>query len=295
MDGVIVINKPKGLTSNDVVQKIRKILGTRQVGHCGTLDPLATGVLPILVGQGTKISKYLVEHNKTYIATIQLGEKRTTADSEGEVIETKQVKEVTVAEIEQVLSSFIGKQMQTPPIYSAIKKDGKKLYEYARQGIEVKVEPREIEISEIKLLEYNKQEKKITYKVTCSKGTYIRSLCEDIAIKLETVGYMSELIRTNVNDFTLEQSYTLEEIEQQKENIQDKIVTIEELFKNKEKIILDDRKYELFLNGVMLTYKLEDKLYRIYNNECFAGLGVINNKLLKRDVVVCSIERKSKF
>lgn len=289
MHGVIVINKPKGLTSNDVVQKIRKILGTRQVGHCGTLDPLATGVLPILVGQGTKLSKYLVEHNKTYIATIKLGEKRTTADSEGEILEKKKVEEFSIEEIENVLLSFIGKQMQTPPIYSAIKKDGKKLYEYARQGIEVKIEPREIEISAVELLQWNKENKQITYKVTCSKGTYIRSLCEDIAIKLETVGYMSELIRTNVNEFTLEQSYTLEEIEHNNENISDKIITIEELFKHKEKIVLDDRKYELFLNGVMLTYKLEDGVYRIYNKGQFVGLGVVKGELLKRDVIIWPI------
>lgn len=187
MDGVIIINKPKGYTSNDVVQKVRKRLGTRQVGHCGTLDPLATGVLPILVGQGTKTSKYLVEHNKTYMATIQLGEKKTTGDCEGETIETKPVKEMSKTKIEKVLSSFLGKQMQVPPKYSAIKKEGKKLYEYARQGIEVEIEPREIEIYKIALLNWEEEENQIVYEVMCSKGTYIRSLCEDIAEKLETV------------------------------------------------------------------------------------------------------------
>lgn len=286
MDGIIIINKPKGITSNDVVQKIRKILGTKQIGHCGTLDPLATGVLPILVGQGTKISKYLVEHNKTYIATIQLGEKRTTADSEGEIIETKQVKKMSAKEIRDVLLTFIGKQMQIPPKYSAIKKDGKKLYEYARKGIEVEIEPREIEISNIELVDYNKEKKQIKYKVKCSKGTYIRSLCEEIAQKLETVGYMSELIRTKVNEFTLIKSYTLEELEQNKENISKEIITIEELFKDSEKIVLNDRKCELFLNGVMLTYNLKDGIYCIYKEEQFIGLGVIKNKLLKRDVII---------
>lgn len=284
MNGIIIINKPKGITSNAVVQKVRKALNTKQVGHCGTLDPLATGVLPILVGQGTKISKYLVEHNKTYIATISLGEKTSTADSEGEVIQTKPVPELNENKIKEVLSSFCGKQMQIPPIYSAIKKDGKKLYEYARSGIQVEVEPRQIEIYSIDLIEWKQEGKEITYEVTCSKGTYIRSLCEDIAVRLNTVGFMKELIRTKVNDFTIEQAITIEELEIKKQNIE--IITIEDLFKQNKAIYLDDRKYELFLNGVMLTYQLEDGLYRIYHNKQFVGLGVINNRLLKRDVVV---------
>ena len=186
MDGVIIINKSKGITSSAVVQKVRKTLGTKQVGHCGTLDPLAIGVLPILVGQGTKISKYLVEHNKTYIATIKLGEKTETADSEGKVVEEKSIPILNENKIKDVLTSFIGKQMQVPPIYSAIKKDGKKLYEYARSGEQVEIEPREIELFDIELIEYNEKAQEIQYEVTCSKGTYIRSLCEDIAEKLGT-------------------------------------------------------------------------------------------------------------
>lgn len=133
MDGIIIINKPKKYTSNDIVQIVRKTFNTRQVGHCGTLDPLATGVLPILIGKGTKISKYLVEHNKTYIATIKLGEKTDTADSEGKITETKKIPNLDKKNIENTLNSFLGKQLQKPPIYSAIKKDGKKLYEYARE------------------------------------------------------------------------------------------------------------------------------------------------------------------
>lgn len=186
MNGVIIINKPKGITSNAVIQKVRKTLKTKQVGHCGTLDPLATGVLPILVGQGTKISKYLVEHDKTYIATIKLGEKTETADSEGKTIEEKPVPILEEKHITQVLESFLGKQMQKPPIYSAIKKDGKKLYEYARKGQSVEIEPRQIEIYKIKLLKFDKEDNTIMFKTTCSKGTYIRSLCEDIAEKLGT-------------------------------------------------------------------------------------------------------------
>lgn len=185
MNGIIIINKPKGLTSNDVVQKVRKIYGIKQVGHCGTLDPLATGVLPIMIGQATKISKYLVEHNKTYIATIKLGEKTETGDCEGKIIETKNVETYTKKEVQSILNSFLGETMQIPPMYSAIKVNGKKLYEYAREGTKIDIEPRKIIIYEIELISYKADE--IKYKVKCSKGTYIRTLCEDIAEKLGTV------------------------------------------------------------------------------------------------------------
>lgn len=187
MDGLILINKQKGFTSHDVVNVIRKKLNTKKVGHTGTLDPNATGVLPILIGKGTKISKYLMEHDKTYIATLKLGEKTDTGDSEGQVIEEKSIpKDLRKEDINDVLQNFFGKQKQVPPMYSAIKINGKKLYEYAREGKEVKLEAREIEIYKIELLEY--QNNKIKFEVECSKGTYIRTLCEDIAKKLGTVG-----------------------------------------------------------------------------------------------------------
>lgn len=183
MDGVLIINKPKGFTSHDVVNVLRKVLNTRKIGHTGTLDPNATGVLPILVGTATKISKYLVEHDKTYIATIKLGEKTDTGDSEGNVIEKNQnIPKLSYEQLEEVLKTFIGKQKQIPPIYSAIKVNGKKAYEYARHGQAVELEPRDIEIYSINLL--NLEEHEITFEVSCSKGTYIRVLCEDIAIKI---------------------------------------------------------------------------------------------------------------
>lgn len=276
MDGVIIINKSKGYTSNDVVQKVRKALNTKKVGHAGTLDPLATGVLPILVGKGTKLSKYLIEHDKTYIATVTLGEKKSTGDLEGETIEIKEVENITQNLIEQTLSIFLGKQKQLPPMYSAIKKDGKKLYEYAREGIEVERNPREIEIKDIKLLAYEKNT--ITFEVSCSKGTYIRTLCEDIAQRLGTVGYMSDLKRTRVNQFTIEDAVDLENI--------NKFISIEEIFNDKEFIKLDNQKLPLFLNGVLLTYKKTDGIYRIKNEENeFIGIGVINGGKLKRDVI----------
>lgn len=283
MDGLLIVNKPKGYTSHDVVNVVRKQLNIKKVGHTGTLDPNATGVLPILVGQATKISKYLIEHRKTYVATIELGEKRNTGDSEGELIETKRIPENLGKEnINKVLQNFLGKQKQIPPIYSAIKVNGKKLYEYARNGQKINIEPREIEIYKINLLQY--KEKEIKFEVECSKGTYIRTLCENIAEKLETVGYMKELERTSVDEFKLKNSIELINLNQ--EMAKEKIITIEEIFKNKEKIELNNRKLELFLNGVMLTHNLNDGVYKIYSDNNFIGLGIVNNKLLKRDVVI---------
>lgn len=283
MDGLILINKQKGFTSHDVVNVIRKKLNTKKVGHTGTLDPNATGVLPILIGKGTKISKYLMEHDKTYIATLKLGEKTDTGDSEGQVIEEKSIpKDLKKEDINDVLQSFLGKQKQLPPMYSAIKINGKKLYEYAREGKEVKIEPRDIEIYKIELLEY--QNNKIKFEVECSKGTYIRTLCEDISQKLETVGYMEELQRTKVNSFKIEDSILLDDITL--ENAEKNIIKIEKVFKEKDKINLDNKKLEMFLNGVKLTYSLSEDIYRIYNNEHFIGIGILKNGLLKRDIVI---------
>jgi len=285
MNGVLIINKPQGYTSHDIVNIIRKQLNTKKVGHTGTLDPNATGVLPILIGQATKVSKHLIEHNKTYIAELKLGEKSSTGDLEGEIIEKKDVPDLDIKIVEQVLESFLGKQKQIPPIYSAIKINGKKAYEYARNNQTIELEPREIEISNIELINLNSNV--ITYKVTCSKGTYIRTLCEDIAEKLGTVGLMQSLCRVEVNNFNLKQAITLEEIKGNNiEFISKKIIPIEKVFMDFPELNLNNRQKELFLNGVKLTYELKKGVHRIYNNGIFLGLGIIENNLLKRDVIV---------
>ena len=188
MNGVLIINKPKGYTSHDIVNVVRKKLNTKKVGHTGTLDPDATGVLPILIGTATKISKYLIEHKKIYMATVKLGYKTDTADASGKIIkEDKYFQKIDDKKIEDILASFLGKQKQVPPMYSAIKVDGKKLYEYAREGKEVEVKPREIEIYDICLEGYDNNNYEISFKVNCSKGTYIRTLCESVAEKLGTI------------------------------------------------------------------------------------------------------------
>ena len=291
MNGILIINKEKGCTSHDIVYKVKKIFNEK-VGHTGTLDPLAEGVLPILIGKGTLCSKYLINHDKKYVVNLALGQKTETADLEGKIIEEKNIpdKSLTQSKIEKVLKSFIGKQQQMPPIYSAIKVNGKKLYEYARKGQNVEIKPREIEIYDIKLINIDAQKKQIQFEVFCGKGTYIRSLCEDIAEKLETVGYMESLKRIQVGDFKIEESSKIQELEENKEDtkyLESKIISVEEIFKNKEKIKLDDKKMQLFLNGVKITKNQENDIYRIYDkNEKFIGIGIVQDKLLKRDIIL---------
>lgn len=287
MQGILIINKPQGFTSQDVVSKVKKTLNIKKAGHTGTLDPMATGVLPVLIGNYTKLSKYLIEHDKTYIAKIKVGEKSDTGDREGNIIKVQDVdlNKLSEENVKKVLDSFLGKQKQIPPMYSAIKVDGKKLYEYARQGIEVKLEPRDIEIYDIKLLSINNLE--IEFEVSCSKGTYIRSLCEDIAEKLGTIGYMSSLNRVLVDKFSIEEAIDFETLEKLKDNIEEKLITMEEVFSDLYKIKLNNRKKELFLNGVMLTFELEDGVYNIYSlQDEYIGTGTVKNNLLKRDIIV---------
>lgn len=285
LNGIIVINKPKGYTSHDVVAKVKKILNVKKVGHTGTLDPNATGVLPLLLNQGTKLSKYLIEHDKEYEVTLKLGIKTDTLDSEGNIIEKQEVDWNNLKNVKNVLNSFIGKQEQIPPMYSAIKINGKKLYEYARNGQNVEIVPRNIEIYEINLQEINKKENEIKFKVSCSKGTYIRSLAYDIAVKLGTIGYMKELNRTKVGRFNIENSITIEELEKISENIEEKVITMQELFKENKTINLTKEHLEKFLNGVKINIELENGIYNIYGKK-YIGLGIIRDNKLKRDIIL---------
>lgn len=289
MDGIIIINKEKNYTSNDVVNIVKKITKSK-VGHTGTLDPNATGVLPLLIGNATKISKYLINHDKEYEVVLQLGIRTETADVEGKVIEEKEVtaEMLNKDNIEEKLQQFIGKQEQIPPIYSAIKVNGKKLYEYARRGQEVELKPRQIEIYSIQLVGINEKEKQISFKVKCSKGTYIRSLCEDISKKLGTVGYMKELNRLQVGEFYIKDAVTISEMKEKIEagNLEN-IITIEEIFKNNPQIQLEQEQIEPYINGVKINTKKTNGVYRIYKpNGTFIGLGIIENSKLKRDLVI---------
>ena len=287
MNGIIIVNKPEGITSHDVVHKVKKIYNEK-VGHTGTLDPMATGVLPLLIGKGTLCSKYLIKHDKVYHVILELGKKTDTADVEGNVVEKCEVSTKLLEKkfVEETLKKFLGKQEQIPPMYSAIKVKGKKLYEYARKGIQVEVKSRQIEIFAIELNLIDKEKKQIEFTVSCSKGTYIRSLCEDIASKLGTIGFMKKLERKQVGDFTLEQAVTLEDLEQNI-NLSQSFITLEKFFEKSDKIELQENKYRHFLNGVKLTQKnKKDGVYRIYYNNKFIGTGIVENELLKRDIVL---------
>lgn len=288
INGILILDKPKNYTSHDVVAKVKKILNVKKVGHTGTLDPNATGVLILLLNQGTKFSKYLINHDKEYEVVLKLGIKTDTADGEGNIIEEREVKLKEETQIKKVLEGFIGKQKQLPPMYSAIKVDGKKLYEYAREGKKVELDSREIEIYSIELKNILKQENEIEFKVSCSKGTYIRSLCEDIAEKLETIGYMKELRRTKVGDYRIDEASTIEELENNKnEVIKNKLITLEKLLKNNSKIIINKEKLQMFLNGVKLDINKENGIYNIYTEDNnYIGIGIVKENKLKRDICI---------
>jgi len=210
MDGIFNVLKPPGMTSHDVISVMRKILQTKKVGHGGTLDPMAAGVLPVFVGKATRFLEYALEGNKAYRAVITFGSQTDTGDEEGKIIATSEIIPLSRETIIAVLQSFEGEGKQVPPMYSAISYQGQKLYKLARQGIEVEREPRSICIQSLKLVEYTN--KQIIVDVECSKGTFIRTLSEDIAHAFGMVGTMSFLLRYRVGDFNLETASTLEDI-----------------------------------------------------------------------------------
>ena len=241
--GVLLINKEKGMGSTHVVSKVRKYLNTRDVGHCGTLDPLAEGLLIVTVGKALKISKYLEATTKEYITTLTLGKTTKTLDAEGDFIEEKQINPFTKEDIMTAFSKLKGKILQTPPLYSAISKNGKRLYDYARNNEEVSIPPREVEIFDLELLDFN--ETTITYRISCSKGTYIRVVNDDLAKLLNNIGYTTFLKRTKVGDFNLDNAYTLSDIETN--NF--KFLSIKDSLKDFNKYYLNDFEYEIIIHG----------------------------------------------
>lgn len=216
VSGVLLIDKPQGMTSQQVVSKVKYLLksphhDSRKAGHTGTLDPMATGLLPICLGEATKFSHYQLNAVKSYQAIIKLGEQTDTGDAEGQVIATADVPLFNQVQLEDICQQFLGKQTQIPPMYSALKKDGKKLYELAREGIKIEREARNIELFSINLQPHSINE--LQLQVTCSKGTYVRVLGEDIATALGTVGHLTALRRTATGDFSLDKAITLADFE----------------------------------------------------------------------------------
>lgn len=266
MNGVLIIDKPKGITSRDVVNKVVKSFNTRKVGHTGTLDPIATGVLVICVGSATKLVEELTCNDKEYIASVELGTLTDTLDNTGNVLKEEECIK-TKDEIVNVLNSFMGKYMQEVPIYSAVKVKGKKLYEYARENKEVELPKREVEITNIELLddiEYKDNKTYFKFKCCVSKGTYIRSLIRDIALKLNTIGIMTDLRRIRQGNFKIENSITLEQLNE------NSLINIIDILDYKKIELMVDKEKEI-LNGAIIDniYNSNEVLF-IKNNQAIA-------------------------
>jgi len=271
-DGVLVVNKPKSYTSRDVVNKVSKILKTKKIGHTGTLDPIASGVLVLTIGRATKLSEVITSEEKTYIATAILGLQTETLDTEGEILKEENVN-LDKDKVIEVLNSFKKTYNQQVPIYSAVKVNGKKLYEYARNNEYVELPSREVAIKEIKLLDMFYENNKTIIKFICtvSKGTYIRSLINDIATSLNTFGIMSDLIRVKQGNYSIDDSYTIEQIENKDYNI----ITLEDILKDYYTVLMDVQLEFKVKNGVALKniynkdYVLfkSDNVLALYKNE----------------------------
>ena len=256
MNGIIIIDKDKGITSRDVVNIASKKLNTKKIGHTGTLDPIATGVLVLCIGKATKISELITSYDKTYLATIKLGIETDTLDITGVTIKEQEPPLLTEKKILEVLDSFLGVAEQEVPSYSAVKIKGKKLYEYARNNIEIELPKRKIEVYNIKLIDYKNN--LITFQVKVSKGTYIRSLIKDICLKLKTIGTMSDLRRLTQGDFLIEQAIKIEELDDKTNFISInealKEIQFEVVFGEKEAAIKNGKIMEKDFSGDLIKY-----------------------------------------
>ena len=288
MDGLFNIYKEAGMTSFDVVSQIRKIANTKSVGHSGTLDPNATGVLVVAVGRATKVIEYMENDDKIYNAELKLGVETDTEDVWGNVLKENNLKDydLNFEKVSEIIKSFIGKQIQVPPMYSALKVNGKKLYELAREGKEIERKGREIEIFDI----YNikMEEDKISFTVHCSKGTYIRTLCKDIGEKIGCGATMSKLERIKAGNFSSSTSLKLEDI---KDNPEKYIIDLESVLEKFPIIKLDEKEAIKYTNGIKLKKEdLEDGTYRVYINGKLYGICIVSNENIKPCKKIFSVD-----
>lgn len=294
MNGIINVLKPSNMTSHDVVSFMRRLTKIKKIGHTGTLDPNAAGVLPICIGKATRVSEYFndKEITKTYRGELFLGEKTDTLDKYGELLDKKDIVDFSSQKLSEAIEKYKGEISQIPPMYSAKKIDGQKLYQLARQGKEVERKPRNVTIFSLDIISQNK--KSIMFEIECSSGTYIRTLFEDISNELGNYGIMSFLLRKKVGEFSIENSYTLEEIEKEYEkNKLENILKCMDLGINHlSKVNIDKKDLKKVLNGVSLELKTDEKYIqnervRIYNEEKFLGIGIIlGNNILKIDKIL---------
>jgi len=277
VDGLLLIDKPLGLSSNQALSKIKFLFSPKKVGHTGTLDPMATGLLPICLGEATKFSSYLLNADKTYVGLIRLGYKSSTGDKEGEIIKQEFDKIPSKSEVERILKNFIGPIDQLPPMFSALKHKGKPLYLYAREGINIPRPKRKIVIHEIELLDYQGDELRL--KIKCSKGTYIRTLAEDIGDKLNVGAYLLELNRTGIGSLSIDSAVKIEQIEEIKEQERVKLLLpVDELLSSFQKLILNCNDTTAIKDGKIIDQSGKTPgFYRLYEvKDEFIGLGEID-------------------
>ena len=283
ISGLLLIDKPLGFSSNQALSKIKWIFSAKKAGHTGTLDPLATGLLPICFGEATKFSSHLLNSEKTYEASIKLGWKSSTGDAEGKLTESKIIS-LSLEKLQKELKSFIGLSKQTPPMFSALKYNGQPLYKLAREGVKIERQEREIDISKLILLNYSKNIIKI--EVTCSKGTYIRTLAEDIANKLGMEGYLTELRRTKIGKLNINEAFSIENISTLSSDKRKSCIKPTEVLVDRyPKLSLLDSEVDFIKNGqpIKLKKKLNTEIYTLFTkSKVFIGLGEIDsNNLLK--------------
>lgn len=281
-DGIFNVLKPPGMTSHDVIAFLRRALNTKKVGHGGTLDPDAAGVLPVFTGTATRLLEFAVEGRKQYLVEVTLGKQTDTGDDSGAVVKEMPVPEFTEETLQKVLQSFLGKQKQLPPMYSAIKINGQKLYQLARKGVEVERELRDIEVYKLELLNFTATT--LTLAVDCSKGTYIRVLGEDIATALGTCGTMSFLLRTQVGSYHLNESHTLQEIAADPAScVEAPVTAVDHL----PKLVLTDNQAARITNGVRTTVAgtAEGKYVLMSSGNEFLGIGTCKDSMVKGDKI----------
>lgn len=281
--GFLNIYKPKGMTSHDVISRLRKITKIKQIGHTGTLDPFAVGVLPVCIGKSTRLIEYL-EEDKEYLATIQFGLETDTYDLEGTILKTYD-KKISKKDLKNSLRSFEGEIEQVPPIYSAIKVDGKKLYEYARKGLEVEIKPRRVFISRIELIDFDENAQNAKVLIACSKGTYIRSIAYDLGRTLECGAYLTGLVRTQSGQFNLKNSVALDELHDVSDIISNIINPLDVM--TLPKYIMNEQEKERVIHGMSLTNKSNinsDIVFLVYSGKIYAIGMVDTNRILVKKV-----------
>lgn len=286
MIGIINLLKPTGMTSHDAVNAVRRILDIKKVGHAGTLDPNVAGVLVICVGKATKFSEYLMSGDKEYVCELILGQSTDTQDSYGNITEGSDNFNVSIDDLKSVLQEFLGEQSQIPPAYSAVKLNGKKLYEYARQNIQVEKKARTVEIKELNLIKFDGV--KALLNVKCSKGTYMRTLCNDIGRRLGAFGHMGILIRTESKGLHINNSVTIEELKFLKDNnrLNECLIPVEEIYKLN-KVYVDEKYYDRLTAGNNISFKVNDDEFYVYCKNTLVGLGKkVDDNTIKIDKMI---------